>query len=115
MARTNTTNRGRFTDEWIQSQASRITILSASDRNTYKSVKDKQQGVIDILLQRREVEDKKSKLRCIAKEFDEIKDLLLEKLGKYERVEREDLEIDSTYDSDLATMKSIKALLVSSK
>ena len=48
MARTNTTNRGRFTDEWIHSQAARITILSASDRNTYKSVKDKQQGVIDI-------------------------------------------------------------------
>lgn len=112
MARTNT--RVVYTDKWIKSQAARVTILSASDRNTYSSVKDKQQGVIDILVQRRDIEDKKSKLRCIAKEFDEIKNLLLEKLGKYEKVEREDLEIDSTYNSDLNTLKSIKSLLVSS-
>jgi len=113
MARTN--SRKLMTDEWIQSQAARITILSASDRNTYKSLKDKQQGVINILVQRRKVEDKKSKLRCIAKEFDQIKDLLLDKIGKYETVEREGQEIGSTYNSDLNTLKSIKSLLVSSR
>ena len=100
-----------YSDNWIQSQAERITTLSDTDRRTYNSIKEKQQGVINILLQRRDEEDNKRKLRRIAKEFDEIKNLLLDKIGKYAAIERDCQEVDDTYESDLKSMKAIKKLL----
>ena len=99
-----------FSDGWIQSQADRIKILSDKDRRTYNSVEEKQKWMIDILTQRREKEVEKCKLRRIAKEFDEIKNHLLEKVNKYKNIEREGIEID-TYEHDLFTLKSIKKLL----
>jgi hypothetical protein len=107
--RDNSCSRTTFTDAWIQSQANRITQLSAKDRKTYKSVEEKQQRMITILKQQREEEHTKQKLKRIATELNDIKDHLLNTILKYEKVEKEGAELD-TYETDLSTLKSIKTL-----
>lgn len=108
--RDNSGGRVPFSDNWIQSQANRIKILSDKDRRTYNSVEEKQKWMIDILTQRRDKEVEKCKLRRIAKEMDEIKAQLLEKVNKYTKIEREGIVI-GTYEQDMLTLKSIKNLL----
>ena len=100
-----------FSDSWIKFQADKIDNLSEKDRRTHKTVEEKQQWMIDILTKRREEEGNKCKLRQITKEFNEIKDLLLEKINKYKQIERESFDKDNTYEADMLMMKSIKKLL----
>ena len=107
--RDNSCSRTNFTDEWIQSQANRITKLSTKDQKSYKSVEDKQQRMINILKQQREEDVTKQKLKRVANELNIIKDHLLNTILKYEQLENEGGELE-TYETDLSRLKSIKTL-----
>jgi len=102
-------SRSNYSDEWIQSQANRITKLSTKDKKLYKSVEDKQQRLINILKQDRVEEETKQKLKHVAIELNIIKDHLLNKILKYEKIEREGTRLQ-TYETDLNILNSIKLL-----